>query len=139
MKARYSELMRQFEAHEVDAGAFGHREHVQVAWEMLHKYSFMDASAKYTNAINTIATRAGVPEKFNMTITLAFLSVIAERVYASKEADFEAFIAINEDLLSKSVLNEWYSDEQLQSEFARTHFLLPKGIEHSRLNPPLQQ
>ena len=121
-----SELLKQFETHAIDPGAFGHKEHVVVAYEMLHKYSFLDASAKYATAINTIATRAGAPEKFHMTITLAFLSLIAERVHTTSQSNVDEFLAQNTDLLSKNVLSKWYSDEQLKSELARTHFLLPK-------------
>jgi len=121
-----SELLTQFEAFEVNAADFGHRQHVQVAFEMCHKYSYLDACAKYANAINTIATNAGAPEKFNVTITFAFLSLIAERIHGTtKWSSFEEFLAQNEDLLSKNALGKWYSSEQLQSDFARTHFLLP--------------
>lgn len=125
MKIEHTELLAQFEAFEVNPAAFGHREHVQVAYEMLHKYGFLDASAKYAEAINTIATKAGAPEKFNVTITLAFLSLIAERIHTTEQSSFEEFLAKNEDLLSKGILTRWYSTEQLNSDFARTHFLLP--------------
>ena len=121
----YSELTKQFEAHDVDASAFGHREHVLVGYEMLHRYNFLDASAKYSTAINTIATNAGAPEKFHVTITLAFLGLIAERAHTTEHSNFEEFLAKNEDLMSKRMLAKWYSDSQLNSDFARTHFLLP--------------
>lgn len=125
MTIQYSELLTQFEAFDVNPAEFGHRQHVQVAFEMLHKYSYLDACAKYANAINTIATNAGAAEKFNVTITFAFLSLIAERVHANPQLNFEAFLAQNPDLLSKGALDKWYSSEELGSEFARTHFLLP--------------
>ncbi len=126
MTEEYSELLTQFEAFEVDPSKFGHRQHVQVAYEMLHKYGYLEASAKYANAINTIATHAGAPEKFNVTITFAFLSLIAERIHVTASwSSFEEFLEQNEDLLSKSALSKWYSSDQLQSDFARTHFLLP--------------
>jgi len=92
---------------------------------MLHKYEYVDACAKYAEAINTIATNAGAPEKFHVTITFAFLSLIAERIHAANPSSFEEFLAQNEDLLSKGVLDKWYSSEQLETDFARTHFLLP--------------
>lgn len=125
MTFEYSELLAEFEALEVNPAEFGHQQHVQVAYEMLHKYNFLDACAKYAKTINTIATNAGAPEKFNVTITFAFLSLIAERVHTTKPSNFEEFSAQNEDLFSKAVLDKWYSSEQLESEFARTHFLLP--------------
>jgi hypothetical protein len=125
MQTQSSELLKQFEAHEIDPAAFGHKEHVVIAWEMLQKYSFLDASTRYATAINTIATRAGAPEKFHMTITLAFLSLIAERAHTSSQSNIDEFLAQNPDLLSSNVLSQWYSDEQLKSELARTHFVLP--------------
>lgn len=126
MSADYSNLTKQFEAHKIEPDTFGHREHILVAFEMLQRYSFLDASAKYVNAIKTIAARAGAPEKFHMTITLAFLSLIAARMHSTESANVDEFIANNKDLLSKAVLNKWYSDSQLESDFARTHFLLPE-------------
>lgn len=126
MTGEYSKLLAQFEAFEVDPSKFGHRQHVQVAYEMLHKYGYLEACAKYANAINTIATNAGAPEKFNVTITFAFLSLIAERIHGTTEcSSVDEFLAQNEDLLAKDALSKWYSSEQLQSDFARTHFLLP--------------
>ena len=120
-----SKLLTEFETFTIDPAGFGHREHIEVAYEMLQKYGFLDASAKYSKAISTIATNAGAPKKFNVTITMAFLSLIAERIYSTEQNSFEEFLSKNEDLLSRSVLNKWYSKEQLDSEFARTHFLLP--------------
>ena len=125
MNSNCSDLTRQFESHEIDASVFGHREHLLVAYEILQRYSFVDASARYLNAINTIATNAGAPEKFHVTITMAFLSIIAARLHSTEHSNFEEFIANNEDLMSKAVLRNWYSESQLNSDFARTHFLLP--------------
>jgi len=125
MSMEYSELLSQFEAFEVDPAEFGHRQHVQVAYEILHKYNFLEASTKYSFAINRIATKAGAPEKFHVTITFAFLSLIAERIHETEQTNFEEFLAQNQDLLFRNILDKWYSNEQLKSEFARTHFLLP--------------
>jgi hypothetical protein len=121
-------LLTQFEALEVDPAEFGHREHLQVAFEMLHKYGYLDASSRYANAINTMATNAGAADKFNVTITFAYLSLIAERMHADPQLDFEAFLANNPDLMSGSALDRWYSSEELASDFARTHFLLPGKV-----------
>lgn len=129
MTSGYSELLAQFEAFEVNPAEFGHRQHVQVAYEMLNKYEYLQACGKYANAINTIVTKAGVPEKFNVTITFAFLSLMAERIHSRTNwSGFEEFLVQNEDLLSTTVLGKWYSSEELQSDFARKHFLLPSTV-----------
>jgi len=127
MNAESGELTRRFEARTLDAAAFGHREHVQVAWEMLRRYDFLDAVARYANGIRAIANEAGVPDKFNLTITLAFMSLIAERAQVAEYDRFEEFLAANDDLLRRDVLRQWYTDDQLGSELARTLFLLPRA------------
>ena len=75
--------------------------------------------------VNGTATAAGAAQKFNTTITLAFLSLIAERMQASAHDDFAGFIEENEDLLASDVLSRWYSKERLASDTARRVFLLP--------------
>ncbi len=125
MAIRYSRLLTQFESLTLSPEEFGHREHVQVAFEMLRKYGFLDACIRISQTINTMATNAGAADKFHVTITFAFLSLIAERIAAKPNIEFEEFLERNSDLLSMKALNRWYSKEQLSSEFARTHFLLP--------------
>lgn len=125
MSKNYVELARSFEDCDIDASAFGHIDHIGVAYEMLRTYDFLNASLKYSECINTIATRAGAGQKFNTTITLAFLSLIAERMEASRHETFDKFIAQNRDLLSGNVLARWYSPERLRSVLARTVFLMP--------------
>jgi len=120
-----SPLAQQFEATDIDPKSFGHLQHVQVAFELLTKYGFVDAASRYANSIRTISIDAGAPEKFNTTITYAFLSLIAERLATAPAGDCDTFVARNPDLLSKSVLKRWYSDERLQSDLARQVFLLP--------------
>lgn len=53
MKTKDSELLTSFGAFAVNRAEFGHRQHVQVAFEILHKYEYLEASAKYANAIKT--------------------------------------------------------------------------------------
>lgn len=125
MTFKNSQLLEQFEAFEVDPHEFGHRQHVYVAFEMLDKYSYLDACAKYAHAINTIATKAGAADKFNVTITFAFMSLIAERKSQMEGADLNVFLAANPDLLDRAVLKGWYTDERLGSSDARRQFLLP--------------
>ena len=125
MTRDYTEFLPSFEACDIDAGDFGHIDHVGVAYEMLRKYDFLNAAATYSNCINTIATRAGAADKFNATITLAFLSLIAERMQVSQTDGFAAFIEENADLMSGGLLARWYSKDRLTSDLARSVFLMP--------------
>jgi hypothetical protein len=125
MSTEYAELARSFEACDIDASAFGHVDHVGVAYEMLRSYDFLTASMKYSDCINTIATKAGAARKFNTTITLAFLSLIAERMQTNPHDSYDEFISNNQDLVTGNPLEKLYSPERLRSDLARTVFLLP--------------
>ncbi|GHD99477.1 hypothetical protein U879_08140 [Defluviimonas sp. 20V17] len=122
-----SGITQAFEAGSVDAAAFHHEQHVRVAFDLLRKYDFIDAAATYAKGLRAIAASAGAPEKFNLTITYAFLSLIAERLAASPDATFEAFVSQNPELLSKHLLEQWYGRERLRGPLARSVFLLPQG------------
>ena len=125
MNTSACEVLDQFERLEIDAPDFRHADHVRVAYEMLGKYEFFDACSRYARTILAMATGVGVPEKFNATITFAFMSLIAERRASSSATDVDAFLAENPDLLDKDLLDRWYSKERLASPLARSHFLLP--------------
>jgi len=128
MSKNYEKLTRAFETCDIDSSAFGHIDHIGVAYEMLRRHDFLNASVKYSECINTIATRAGASQKFNTTITLAFLSLIAERMETTPHDTFDVFIEKNQDLLSKNILEKRYSSERLRSELARTVFLMPDVV-----------
>ena len=121
----HSDLTGAFEAHEIDPATFHHAQHVQVAFDLLNKYDFIDAASIYAKGIRILATNAGVPQKFNLTITYAFMSLIAERMAPCSHGDFAGFIAQNPDVMSKNALAKWYAPEQLNTETARRIFLLP--------------
>ena len=122
-----SNLLARFEADAIDPAQFDHRCPVEVAYEMLSAYPFLRAVQSYSQSIQALAMRAGAPEKFNLTVTLAFLSLIAERRSRHRYSSFEAFAAENPDLLSSHVLEQWYTSDRLASELARHQFLMPDG------------
>ena len=106
---------------------FRHREHVEAAFRLLKRAPFLDAAACYANGLRELAQEAGAPEKFNLTITIAFLSSIAERLAADPDADWETFITKNSELLDKHLLRRWYAPDRLRGQAAREHFLMPSA------------
>ena len=110
---------------EIDPAAFPHREHVRMAFEMLQRHDFPETVLHYSRTLRAMAEKVGRPEAFHQTITIAFLSLIAERMEAGGAADFAAFAQANPDLLEKTVLERWYRPERLASAAARRTFLLP--------------
>ncbi len=118
-------FLDRFESGEIKPGAFDHKAHIRAAYGMLCRYEFIDACAKYASTIRGLAERAGAYDKYNTTITLAFMSLIAERIANSDAGDWNAFIEANPDLLERDALSSWYSDDRLHSPLARKQFVLP--------------
>ena len=119
----------------MDGGAdprhFPHREHLRMSFEMLRVYDFPESVLRYSRALQRMTVRAGVPQLFNQTITVAFLALVAERMQLAGHVDFVAFAAANPDLLDSSILKRWYSPERLSSGSARRVFLLPDYLPRS--------
>jgi hypothetical protein len=107
-----------------DPRQFAHREHVRMGFEMLRRHSFAETVLHYSQALRTMTTRIGRPDVYHETITIAFLSLVAERMDAA--ADFDSFASVNADLFDKRILARWYTPERLASDRARRHFLLPE-------------
>lgn len=123
-----SDLTQAFLARQMDPGAFHHAEHVQVAFDLLEAHDFIDASAIYARGLQAIAALAGVPEKFNLTIAYAFMSLIAERRAGMKGHGFATFAEQNADVMSKAALAGWYAESRLHSDLAREVFLMPQAL-----------
>jgi hypothetical protein len=110
----------------IDNRSFSHRDHVHVAFELLRKRTFPEAAAIYCSALQENAQRAGRPEAFHITITLGFLSLIAERCAEHPYENFAQFEGENSDLLVKSAIEKWYAPARLRSDIARKTFVLPE-------------
>jgi hypothetical protein len=123
-----AELARFMRGH-VDLADFPHREHVRMGFEMLRRHNFSETAHRYSLALRTMAARAGRPDAFHQTMTIAFLSLIAERMLCIDAADFIAFERASPDLMAKSALARWYRPERLTMDAARRTFLLPDRAE----------
>jgi len=120
--------LEQFVRGEFDAAAFPHQEHVRMGFEMLRRHDFAETAFHFSATLRAMAVRAGKPQGFHQTVTIAFLSLIAERMESGDYADFDAFARANADLLDKSALAHWYPSERLATEAARRTFLLPEPV-----------
>lgn len=124
---RHQMLARDMMLEQFDPVTFTHEDHIGAAFELLKQCEFLEATSIYARAIKKLATSAGAPEKFNTTITLAFLSIIAERSRTGQT--LAQFMADNSDLLAGDLLAAWYDNETLDSESARNAFVMPPILE----------
>ena len=118
--------LERFVRGEIDTSAFPHREHVRMAFEMLRRHDFAETVWHFSRTLRAMATRAGKPQAFNQTVTIAFLSLIAERMERDGAPDFAAFVRAHPEMLDKSALSRWYRPDQLSTEIARRTFVLPE-------------
>jgi len=134
MTGRYRALLDQMAADTLQACDFGHREHIGVAWEAVGRLPFFEALALFARGIQGAAARAGAADKFHATVTLAFLSLIAERAGQGDYRDADDFIDANPDLQAPDVLAPWYSPDRLGMALARSVALMPdrRGGAHEK-------
>lgn len=118
-------FLERFLAGEIAPQDFRHADHVRAGYELLAGHDFLEAAAIYCRVLKEMTARIGKPEAFHLTVTLAFLSLISERVEAGAHASFEDFAQANPDLMDKSLLTRWYRPERLSGAAARRGFLLP--------------
>ena len=119
------ELVR-FVHGETDAAAFPHREHVRMAFEMLRRHDFAESVWLFSRALRAMTARAGKPQAFNQTITVAFLGLVAERMESPPAADFAVFERDHPDVFDKHALARWYPRERLAADLTRRIFVLPE-------------
>ena len=111
----------------LDPSAFPHREHVRFAYGMLERYPFGEAVMRFCVGLKLLTAKAGRPEVYHETITVAFLALINERRARARSANWAHFKANNGDLFDKRCLERWYDREELRSDLARTTFCLPRA------------
>ena len=109
----------------LDPARFDHRDHLGVGFEILKRHEFFEAAHLFADALRTLATRAGVPDKFNATVTLAYLSLIGERMQKGVYTDASDFLRANADMFDKDVLEPWFTRDRLNAAASRYVPLLP--------------
>ncbi len=118
-------LLQSFENETLQAEHFGHKQHIIVAHMMLQKYDGITAIYRFAQGIKSLTKKAGADDKFNATITVAMMSIIAERMNKIKDQHVDDFLAENHDLYESNPLKNHFTTERLNSNLARETFLLP--------------
>lgn len=121
------EVIRQFESGRVPPESFHHPDHVRLAFAYLREYPPLTALEKFCTALKQFAASVGKPEKYNETVTFAYLFLIRQRMALCSSAEWEEFAQKNPELLvwKDGVLNRYYQPETLKSDLARNVFVLP--------------
>ena len=106
---------------------FGHRGHLQLTYEVLQHHDAFEALPMMARELQAVATALGTPDKYHATVTGLWTLVVQERMHRAPSADFEAFLAANEDLLdARTFQQRYYDPATLKTELARRIFVLPE-------------
>jgi hypothetical protein len=118
----FDELMAEATA---PAGAFGHREHVHLTWLAVRRVGMPQAIALVSDGIQRTARYAGAPRKYHVTISRAWVELVAHHTAEHEQPDFAAFAERHPALLDKRLLSRFYRSSTLASPRARTGWVEP--------------
>jgi hypothetical protein len=82
------------------------------------------------DSLRRFAARAGKADLYHETITVAFVSIVLERMGRSPELGWEALLAANPDLCDRGLLSRYYPAETLASAAARQRFVVSEIRTH---------
>jgi hypothetical protein len=125
------EWMQAFESCTLPAASFHHADHVKMAFLYLQKFTSLEALSRFSSGLTRFATANGKPDRYNETVTWAFLLLIRERIArGGSTPTWAEFSAANPDLLcwDDSILKKYYRPETLTSELAKRIFLFPDNL-----------
>jgi hypothetical protein len=105
--------------------AFRHSDHLKAAYLYLRRFGYPRGLDALEGAIRHFAAANGTPEKFHLTLTLAwgrFVAAHCDRVCATR---FEAFLEQNRELLDPTLPLRFYSRARLFDDAARRSWREP--------------
>jgi hypothetical protein len=109
------ELIGAFEDGSLPPSAFGHREHVQLAWVYLTRFGPVEAERRMLHGLRALAARAGKPDKFDAPLTRAWVAAIAAADLAHDAHSFDDLVRMRPDLLeSRSRLRSLETARELR-------------------------
>jgi len=114
-----------FEAGNLLPAEFDHRAHLRAAFCELRRRPFLEACIAMRDGLRDIARRAGRPRLYHETITVAFMSLVSQRLAQRPGLAWDEFVAAHPELSDRALLGTWYDRELLESELARATFVLP--------------
>ena len=118
------ELIAGFE--DASLPAFPHADHVRLTILYLSRYGREQAERKLFDGLQRFAAAKGVPEKFHVTMTIAWLDLVdAARRRLPEVRDPAALIAAYPELLDRDALLRFYTRERLMSDEARQKWVAP--------------
>jgi hypothetical protein len=120
------EFVRAFHEGALPNAAFGHRDHVRLAWLLTRRLGPAAGGEAVAEGIRRFAALHGNPGKYHETMTRFWARVVGHHVALRPEiVDFEAFVAAFPLLLDKSLPYRHWRAETLEGAEARARWVEP--------------
>ncbi|MGW2939193.1 hypothetical protein ACWGQ5_34640 [Streptomyces sp. NPDC055722] len=107
------------------AERFGHRQHVHLTWLAVRRYGTDAAVDLVSDGIQRTARYAGAPQKYNATVSRAWVELVGHHAGQSDTADFDAFVDQHPALFDKKLLTRFYRPSTLAGTPARAGWVEP--------------
>lgn len=106
--------------------AFHHRDHLRLAWRLIHRSGLLAATATISQSIRQFATRHGQADKYHETLTQFWVRIVGHLIDARPDiTTFEQFLAAFPQLLDKDLPYHHWRRETMQSSAARARWVEP--------------
>jgi hypothetical protein len=120
-------FIQRLEAGTLPPVEFGHRGHLRAGFLYLRRHDFPGACVAMKRAIQVFAATVGKATLYHETLTIAYLALIAERLFEEPAAlPFEAFIERYPELANREYFERYYPRGTLDLAEARATFILPR-------------
>lgn len=106
-------------------GRFGHREHVHLTWLAVHRFGVAEATEVVGEGLQRVARSAGAAQKYHVTMTRAWVELVAHHAAHSSADDFDGFAEEHPALLDKALLTRFYRPQTLAGPRARSGWVEP--------------
>jgi len=120
--APFAQLMQEVMA---TADRFAHRQHVHLTWFAVRRYGTASAIPLVSEGIQGVARYQGAPQKYNATVSRAWVELVGHHTDHSHATDFDTFADQNPALLDKRLLTRFYRPATLACHEARTDWVTP--------------
>jgi hypothetical protein len=107
-------------------GQFRHRQHINLAFYAVRRHGMPDAVGAVCGWIQQIAGYERAPQKYHLTVSRAWVELVAHHVAADPDcAEFDVFAECNPALLDKRLLARHYRSSTLAAGPARRSWVEP--------------
>ena len=128
------ELIAGFEA--ASLSAFPHADHVRLTILYLIRHGRAETERRLFEGLRRFASAKGVPEKFHVTMTLAWIDLVEDARRKHPDAiDASTLIHSCPELLDRDALLRFYTADRLMSDAARERWIPPDRAARIEIAP----